>query len=317
MATSTIHLMHCSMQHSDPVTSFRADLRANLKREPDILSMTETHEMPFHTAMREVGKEFNYTPVWFNKGHDAFMVNNKTGRLKGKGESFGVNGNAAKGPGKRYIQWVRVGWNGVDVWYHTVHWYAFLTSANASLKDEHAQLTRAMITQVQKHGSGPDDYAFYSGDLNDNDDPRDRQVTKSNQLFANAGMASIWDEFKVYPGTHGRLKGGRTIDIIGRSMRDTRIKKKRYRIWPMGRTDHRPISAFYDLVTDKPNPTTPKRDKERGNLEPFYPTKGDKSGNQKDDDIYATGGNVSWKDYQDSTIYKFPQATDSSDTTNG
>lgn len=295
MTKRVLHLMHHSTQFSDSAAKFSADLRQDLKREPHILSLGETKT---HLAeLRQVARELGYTPVInINGNNEAFCVRTSDDRIRVKDKgAFKVLDGEAGSHSARFVHYVRVSWYGEDLWFHTAHWSLV---RNARDKVKHQKITDQMITQVKKHGQ-KGAISFFSGDVNDDDQPNGNVKTNWNQKFRQNGLLTIWDEFKVYPATMGYV--GRTIDVIGSYDADKRVKGERYKAWPMGHSDHRAISAWYEIDTAK----KPKKDDTK-------PTAGDQSGNQKDDDFYATGGKVSYVDYMDGEIYQLDRAVDDS-----
>lgn len=305
MATKVkrIHLMHASMKFSDPDAEYERGLRINLGRTPDILSMTETSGQV--GLIREVCRDLGYRAVIIpGETETCFAVHASLPELGVKDQG------AIKVAGSRNVNtalaWVHCSFWGVDIYHHVAHWPAKL-AVDAAQRASHRLMTDAMVLQVRKKGKTKG-VSFFAGDVNDDDDEKDA-VTNWNQVFRENGLVTIWDSFRVYPGTHG---AERTIDVIGAYEPDRAVKPARYKSWPMNVSDHRPVSAFYDIdvkvKTTTPAPTKPG---------PAKPTPSDTTGNPKDDDPYATGGNISWDDYLDNTIYQYPQAVDDSDRVNG
>lgn len=292
--THLLHLMHTSLQITDTDRQFQEDLYWALSQvKPDIVSYTEIAGR--HPMIAHVARECGYTPVLFsNNVWDGFCVKNDL-KVADRGNVLATAGDKISGP--RYINWVKVKWQGETLWYHTAHWVANLSSTPERVK-RHTEITNQMAIQVRKHGR-QGDLSFFSGDTNyDDNDKTHADPGPMNQLFRNLGLLTIWDEFGVYPNTHD----DRTIDVIGSYNADKRVVGKRYKTHARQNSDHRPVSAWYEVTESKKWTDTGGNGGSTGGTHPHT-----------HDPIYATGGDVDWSDYGDNTRYRYHQATDDSD----
>jgi hypothetical protein len=183
-----------------------------------------------------------------------------------------------------YLSWVRVKVEHADVWFHTGSWFNVRSEQENSIR-RHNQMTQQMCAQVRKHASGPDSVSVFGGDVKADDE--EDHLTDMNKIFRTNDLLTIWDEFKVYPNTWN----GSTVDVLGSYNKDKRVTGHRYKVWPMQHSDHRFVSAWYDIdklgVPGSPGPDPTN--------EGFY-----------------VSGNRNWSDYFDGAIYHLPQAVDDS-----
>lgn len=290
----TLHLMEHSSNHNLTNDQLYADLAADLSRGPDVLGITEMRAMDDRMAtLQRAAKDFNYTLVAQPKVQEKFFV--KTGdhcHVAGRGRVFVVRGNGLPafdpdGITTRYVSWVEIRWNGMHVFVHIAHWETGMTGA-AQARAAMAE-TKVISTQVRKHARGVKNVSFFMGDMNyfeggDFVGPNDPLT-----YFRNNGLQLVYDELNVTPvNTHGH-----PIDVIGGYKPDDRVEAKRYKVYFGQNSDHRAISAWYDIeIRDRDQPEDPRK-------------------------TYESSGNINWGDYRDSTIYPLPYAVDDSDTFNG
>lgn len=315
MVTRSLHILHFSSQSQDSERLFDSDMN-KLKREtsddpPEIITLTELSNNARKADAKQWARSNGYRGITFPGGFESdagFMVKNGI-RVMDQGVVSTGRGHRQRGDTKsRNLSWIKVMWNEQVLYFHTLHW--FVTGGMPANRAVVNNQTTVLVTQMRKHAQHGA-YCFYSGDMNEDDDPHGQTRTKLNAIMANGGIASAWDERHTYPATMGLQ--GRTLDVIGRDMKNSRMKNTRVKLHRGMNSDHAALSAWYDLqIGVTPPRTTPGR-----GGQDWRPSGGDQSGNQSHDDIYATGGNVSWKDYRDGTIYPLRQATDDSDTTNG
>lgn len=302
----TIHLMHASMRFDKPDSEFKAAIRWQMEQEPDIISYTELTR--YHQELREVTKGTDYRPVLPRGREGGFLV--RTGdhcKVKDRGSvkiMEGRPGPAAQGGfADRYCYWVRVNWWGQDVYNHVQHWTTGYWKSD--LRDHwHEKMTKTMVNQVKRHGRG-NEIAFFAGDQNVDEQGDNNKTALRSQMdgvFRDNGLLTIWDEMEVFPPTHG-LNHGPTIDIIGSYSPDKRVKAKRWKVYQKHASDHRPISAWYDVKMVKSSGVG-------GNT-------GGGSHNPVPGKDFPTGGNVDFSDYADGRVYNLPTAIDDSDLTNG
>lgn len=312
--TVTIHLMEASMRFTDTDAEVKADFKYILDQEPDMVLLTEMGSL--HKQLSQVCNGTDYRPVYFaNQAEIAFIVKvgDKQIGIKDKGTVQASPGDAsnkeAGHPGEggypdKYICWVKCKFYGEDVYYHGAHWIAHLADFNSDQRVKRSNMmSQQMAIQVRKHGSGSA-LSLFAGDTNQDDVPgEDKKLGDINSIFRRADLLTIWDEMEVYPPTFS----GRTIDVIGSFTPDGRVKAKRYKVHPKQNSDHRFISAWYEITQKK---STGGGNSGGGNAG------GGSDNGPKDPDFYATGGNVDWSDYADGSIYDLPQATDDSDGSN-
>lgn len=290
--TYKVHFLHASLRIQDPGRP--ADVRFALSQGADYVSFTETAGIK--SEMQEACRDKGYQLVAFaEESGESFCINKDTVKLKNKGS---VIGTPKTGPSDaRRIVYIQTKFDDETIWFHTCHWLANLADGvqPRQRQQRHNDNTRRMAAIVRKHAKGSD-LSFFSGDSNVDDQGG---ITDYNQIMRSNGLTSIWDEFKVYPNTHGR----RTIDIIGSYDPDTRVKGLRYKVWPKQNSDHRPISAWYEI----------KRAKVKGGGHNGPGTGGDDGTSPEPLAQGENAGNRNWEDYLDGAIYNLPQAVDDSD----
>ena len=302
----TFHKMHASMRFDWSSSGFKDAIRFHMDQEPDIISYTELTR--FHDEMRQVTKGTNYHPVLPNGREGGFLVRvGDNAHVKDRGSvkiMEGKPGPAAQGGfADRYLYWTHISWYGIDIFDHVQHWTTGYYKSE--LRDSwHEKMTQTMVNNVKRHGKG-NDVAFFAGDQNVDEQGDNNKTALRSQMdgvFRDNGLLTIWDEMEVFPPTHG-MANGPTIDIIGSYAPDKRVKAKRWKVYPKQASDHRPISAWYDV-------TTKKQQGVGGN------TGGGKHNPVPGKD-FPTGGNVDFSDYADGRVYNLPTAIDDSDLTNG
>lgn len=301
MATSKrqLHIHYCSLNHFNSLASNISDVRKSLDRGADIVAYDEVISIRSH--LRGLAHEAGYRAVTFANGQEAFMIKEKHGVSKA--------GRIQVTPriywsSKRYISWCCIDFFGQRIWPHAAHWMIWVgetghVKSNASRARLHTKITDAMIQKTQQHGGNPN-LSFFMGDTNV-DEGADNHINDHrliNYRFNKGGLRTIWDEFRVTPPTHG----SRTYDIIGKYDPLGRVDGVRYKVWPKQNSDHRPISAWYDIEMKKPT---------------AQPTKPGTGGGA------SSGGgpstplkNYKWwdfSDFEDDTIYDLPSAMEDSD----
>ena len=329
--TETLHLMHASMRFDMGNNNFENQVRRMIENgKPDILTLTESDA--YRTLYRNIALSMGYRMVDspYNQDLIAVNVSRPQTHISDRGGILVIpkdNNNRQVA-----INWVRVSFHGIRIYHHVSHW---LSRKKTDYKDQHRKVTAALIQAVRLR-SKQNNLAFFAGDINEDDDPKGNTTSGWNQQLREANMMTIWDEFKVYPPTHPGTGSMRTIDVIGKANK-ANVKGVRHKTWPKMASDHRPISAWYEIDIEKES-----RDQggnndggggggggndggndggggggnDGGNDD--TPTDGDQTGDPRDDDPWSGGGKWwNWDDYLDPTIYNIPQATDDSDTTNG
>lgn len=290
--TRTLHLMHYSQNHADTDAQVNSDLEWALSQKPDMISFTELQG--HQQNLRQIAAAHNYHAVAF--GQEGIAVNRDTCVLKDQGKSRGTDRIAPDGGAgrqSRYVNYVRVIWHGESVWYHVSHWVNMFSTVSPGRKDAHDQMGHMLVQQVQRHGARGN-LSFFAGDTNDDDGATETKGPGStNTIFKEGRLVTIWDEVKNWPGTMSNH--GRTIDVIGKYDPDTRVTGTRGLVHHERNSDHRPISAWYDVVRVKePGDGTPPP----ANPDPTHGPH------------YSTGGNVSWNDYRDNTLYNIDEETE-------
>lgn len=285
----TLHLMEMSMQFSDSSTQFISDIKFALDQDFDLLYLTEAGS--FHNELRRTLPD-RYQQVFFqNYAQDAFVVK--------KTDHSGIRDRGSRkvhpGPPRPvHISWVRVKWYDEEIFYHGAHWLNKSESSEAR-DAKHERTTKLMCNLVKRHGQGAK-LAFFAGDTNIPERQDNLRTDRRSQIdgtFRQNGLLTIWDEMEVTPPTG---PGGGTVDIIGSYSPDKRVKAKRWKVHPRQHSDHRPISAWYEITKSKG---------------------GGGGGKGKPPPKFAQAGNVDFSDYADGTVYPLPYAIDDSDLTNG
>lgn len=319
--TRSIHIIQGSLKVSDPVADFKEDIRYQLSFDPDLVFLTEMRN--FHNALREVLPD-SYRPIFLpNNKEEAFYVKvgdhanvKSRGAVKVHPGDPGTGADGLVGYPARYVNWVQMNWWGEDIWYHGSHWVPGQTFSSER-QSRHVQMSKQVAKQVRLHSRG-DAVCFFSGDANINAAGTGKEVRNSmDRIFRDEGLLTIWDEMGVAPSTHGGPQGP-TIDIIGSFNLDKRVKATRWKVHPRTNSDHRFVSAWYDIT-----------DKVKGGVSGGASNGGGGSGtgggsngpgnpqDDENDETIVSGGNRDFSDYLDGSVYALPWAIDDSDVTNG
>lgn len=312
------HIHHASLLYSLPIAQREADITYAFDTGADVITFTEAHEADTRGAIMRIGRAKGYSPVTFGgKGDNAIAVKLK-GDPDGKHRSTGGVMASAGIPNKpknpehpalftpKYVRWVRYAWYDQDIWIHTAHWIFIphIINAHGEGVKVHTDTTKTMCAQVKKHGQG-DAISFFTGDINIDEgaDNASDHPNMPNFIFRANGLLTIWDEMHVSPPTiHDS-----TFDIIGSYRPDKQVEGTRYVVHPKQNSDHRQISAYYDIDVSKKVVTgggggdggagEGEDGADPGPPEAF------------DDGIWFGGGTIDWSDYQDDSIYALPVAT--------
>ena len=294
MAKETLHILHASMQVKDSAAATRDDYAFVFSKGADIISFTETNTRNGNSQiMSQEARQRDYIPIT-GIGSNQLAVRTRPGvRVKDRGRIKSVTDRY----GGRHIAWVRVNFFGVDIFHHGTHWPIGPDQTPARMAKLRADMLR-LIKGHTKYG-----LCTFAGDLNADPD-QDRYPTR---WFRENHLVTMWQDAGVQVATHGR---GATIDYIGRYGLDRTMDFRRYKVWPRQNSDHRPLSAWYDIeVAKKPSAAPGAKPPSPAPIPvpaPVYP--------ERD---YATGGNVDWSDYTDDELYALPYAVDDSDLVNG
>lgn len=304
----TLHIMQCSLRFSNPDADRRADIQYAFDQDADLLTFGEAGEADTTAMIRDIARSHGYADVTFPQGDSQLAVKLKgaaDARLKSKG---GVMAHRAipGSFGARYVRWARVAWYDQDIWMHAAHWVFIphVLEAHGELTKLHEDQTRTMCAQVKKHGQG-ESISFFSGDINVDEgaDNRSDHPNMPNFIFRQKGLLTIWDELHVNPPI---TIAHSTFDIIGSYRPDKQVTGTRYIVHPKQNSDHRPVSAFYEVdVSKKVVGGGGGGDGGDGG----EPDDTDDPTETADPDFYATGGNISWADYLDNELYPLPTAT--------
>lgn len=304
----SLHLMHHSMQFDDPPGQFLADLRVDLSKQPDIISIGEMNR--FRDEIRTACKEYGYQPNMMAGVEEAILVRNREGLELKKYQATKIlnqYGKVLQAPwhSNRYISWVRCLYYGQPVYYHTQHWVAHVAELPRVFLPEHAKQSKAMGVQMKTHGEGNSN-AFFSGDLNwDTSYALFTTVTRPDIIFGNYNCVDSYTELGV--GRPATFNDGRTLDYIGRYKRDTNVRATRFKVWDKAFSDHRALSTWYDIDLAVAQPIA------------IYGASGgdsdvtDGDTGVVDPDFYATGGNIDYSDYVDDTTYELVRVVEDSD----
>lgn len=236
-----LHLQHASMQHTDTDRQLRADLDTILGRNADAVGFTEVNHD--HRTLAQACAEHGYILVQPDRTETALAVHGDH-ELVTAGAQLVLPRNPAParkgGHAARHICWGTANMYGELVSVHVGHWNTGMNRRKLR-HTQHDKLTRAMAKAVAEQAKGHR-LGFWTGDTNVPD--RHKARTSWDRITRRRDLTTCWDELGKYPRTHGR----RTIDVIGSYDPDTRVAARSARAWPRGHSDHRAISAWYDVA---------------------------------------------------------------------
>lgn len=243
MPTRRLRIQHASFQRTDPRAQQAEDVEALFAAGGDFIGLTEVgyrenpHVQPLlRHAARAHGYRL-YLPAGYGEG---VGVRANLGRVAGKGvtRTF-VDGRAGQFP-DRNARYLTVDIPDVGRVTHLV----FHANPNDADPARHAQnlLINAGVAQVAQRKGRGHRIVFASADTNV-DDARDNGPRSSTRPLREAGLVSCWDESREWPDTHGT----RTIDVVWRYDRDSRVTLAGARRLPRRNSDHRPVMAAYDV----------------------------------------------------------------------
>ena len=304
----TIHLMQVSLQRTDTMAQMEHDMKYAFSQGPDVIGFTEMVGSQMRATFNRVCREHDWVPIIpagvgltvplaVKLGGDADT------KVRSRGAKLALPG-VAKQYENRYISWVQIKWHNQNIWVHEGHWSRTKWGA-----ERHTSVSAMMAAQVKKHGA-KDAISFWMGDLNvdELDDDRAthaRAAANLNTIFRDVGLLSVFDELHVNP--PATLAGKGTYDVIGSYRPDKQVEGKRYKVHPKQKSDHRPVSAWFDIEVGQ---------KAVVNLG-FIGTENDPDSadpERVDPDFYATGGNIDWSDYLKDDTYPLPYAYGDSDS---
>lgn len=222
---TVIHILQASGRlEGHNATRMGQDYRIALQRNPDVAGFTElwgSARRELSDAARRAGYHL-YSP-----GIDvAIAVRNGTILAQ---EHVRVSGG-------RSLVWVR--WRmpqGDVVTFFETHWHTTHVHTQGFMSQ-----TDDLITHMKAaaHGSH---VVFYGGDANRNF----QHANPIRDALDKNHMPTIYESLHSWEPTHG--KGG-TIDIIGSYTPDRRVTAHSVRVWPKTYSDHRQVSAWYDIA---------------------------------------------------------------------
>lgn len=251
-----LHLQQASMQGQDPDKQIKSDLTAVLNRGADVVGITEIASTQ-RAMIQAVCSGLGYWPCLppsGSRGETGVLVRLREGvKVLASGSekiSDGKPGPASSGGyAPRFITWVLLDWHGERVTVFEGHWVTGF-DRSPTRAELHEQMTRAMAAAVDKAGKGAA-VSFFMGDTNiDERTDQGKNPSKPHAIFAEEGLLTCWDELGKYPPTHGK----RTIDVIGSRDGDQRVSCTDARIWPKLHSDHRQVSAYYDIAEQRQKP---------------------------------------------------------------
>jgi hypothetical protein len=250
VATRRLHIHYCSLNRWAGGSS--EDVKTATNSNADIIAFDEVTNA--RSALPGIARANGYVGVTFPGGEEAFMIR-EDHKIIARGRQK-VSSAVAHSP-SRYVNWVGINWHGQKLWPHVAHWIVHVAAhgkvtTTADRQRQNLNITKGMIRQVNSHGKNPN-LAFFMGDTNINEES-DNHVNSTQQInynFRKNGLITVWDEMRVYPATLGGSHGP-TYDVIGKYDPKRRVTAVRYKTWPMRNSDHRPISAWYDIDMKKP-----------------------------------------------------------------
>jgi len=241
MAAKILPLHHASLQWSDPnkLTAAR-DMTVALKRKFPIVSFTEVFDGN-ERDLERVAKPLGYKLAQA-AGNDAICVHEDFKVLdtdatlvnpaqKGKPP---VGGHSV-----RHAAWVQVRWESERIFYVSGHWVTGF-GKNPDRTESHNEMSEEIVSLVQEYGQGAK-LAFFAGDVNARDT---KGIQPGYKILDQGNLTTCWDEEGVWPPTHGH---GGTIDVIGSYDLDARVSCVRAKSHKKVESDHRPISAWYEI----------------------------------------------------------------------
>jgi hypothetical protein len=243
----TLHLQQASMKFNQSRAQIEKDLEDQFTRGADFVGHTEAPPRGnVRPVLLEVAADFGYR-VHRGPGDTCISVA-RDWKVTDSGSELVVERKRAPlrlgGHGPRFIDFVTAERDGEIVSVHEAHWLAGYTRS-AERKAKHLAMTQAMIHNVRAHAPGRA-LSFFMGDININERlDRGQDPKRPHAQFTKAGLQTIWDELQTYtPGTHGP---GNPIDVIGKTVRDVRVTGRKVKVWPKGHSDHRAMSALYEV----------------------------------------------------------------------
>ena len=237
----TVANMSSKFNMSD--ADFRADVLEALSKKPDALTATEVGEDGRQAVFVRIARRQGYQPIVSNVSDSAILLNKSTTDFVSKKETVDVPAvhkpPSQGGHGARSTITAVVTWRGNTVGVTTTHWVTG-RKVSAVRNAQHHDQTASVIRQTRETSYGKD-LGFFSGDINDPDDPRNDAYPDKD--LVDAGLITVWDESNWYPDTND---GGPNvpIDLVGSSYRDGRVSLNSVRRFELF-SDHDLIVAIY------------------------------------------------------------------------
>jgi hypothetical protein len=198
-------------------------IRAACQRGAHVIGLTETRG-PVVAECKQIAESFGYQ--WFQAPLDAHR--NVTLLVK---KGLHVLGHTAVAVFNNYRVGVTFEFHGSKVTVYQMHW----ESTDKGHQVQTDSLVEAMT--LTSKGSG---LSFYMGDSNPHPRPQSRPDSQPNARLKAAGCPVIYEELGHYPPNIG-------VNVIGRNLKDTRVKPVKVETHdPLG-SDHVPATATYSI----------------------------------------------------------------------
>ena len=246
---SILHLLQASGSWRDNDREVRQDYRRAFDRGAHFIGFTEVYrdlDLLKTEAARE-GYHLAWGPTKSGKAETVVAVAKSVQVL----EHGSVLVNPADqgrppsgGHAARYATWVTAEWQRETVTFVEGHWVT-AAGGNASRRAKRRTMSHVVAGIVAEHAQGRG-LGFVAGDTNDDDNVNDRGSVVYGPLEA-GGLVTIFDELGVHPPTH-QGRRDTTIDIIASYVPDVRVRAMRVEVHRGGNSDHRQVSAFYDVA---------------------------------------------------------------------
>lgn len=260
-ATERLHLVQSSMKYSEGGKAATADVRdllvkAELKDAPDCVGFTESPPGgAVRRAITRLARRRGYH-AWTPKGDFVFAVHprntvTETGYVHVLAPNTGMSEGNYGERGLAFVTFQTPAGNVVTC--HGSHWLTAYVLDNhpgpeTRREDRYAEQTRAMVKAVVAHGAGGH-LSFWQGDTNLNEQKDHGQDPDGfHAMSTAAGLRSVYDELDRYPATHGPLKKGSTIDVLGSYDPDRRVSAVDVKVRPPRHSDHRAVDAWFDVL---------------------------------------------------------------------
>lgn len=219
----TLQFQQCSLYAEGPASRVPGQVKAALDRGSLAIGFTELASDVDMAAVYQLCAEHDYT--LFKGSHDTAIAWDRHAALVDKGE---VSTGAS-----RSLVWVTLDYRGERITFVEQHWVTS-TYDKAHAGETRAKQSQVMIDTAKAHAVGQS-IVFWAGDINgNNSNPKDPVKT----ALAKAGLVSH---------TTGKTLSGRTCDVVGNFLEDTRVEHVSGKVWPKTGSDHSPVTADYTI----------------------------------------------------------------------